>query len=196
MSFHTGGCGTCHTAENGGAFLAGGRELKTDFGSFFTPNITPDPDTGIGGWSDEDFVRALRRGVSPDGDDYYPTFPYTSYARMTREDAVDLKAYLDSLPAVRNEAPDHDLAFPFSIRMSMIGWKLLFFDDDPFEPDASKSEAWNRGAYLVNGPRALRRMPHAAQPSRRREHQQISWRQQERARGRSGSQHHARQEAA
>jgi mono/diheme cytochrome c family protein len=150
--FHTGGCGTCHTAENGGTFLAGGRELKTDFGSFFSPNITPDPETGIGGWSDEDFVRALRRGVSPDGDDYYPTFPYTSYARMTREDAVDLKAYLDSLPAVRNEVPDHDLAFPFSIRMSMIGWKLLFFDDDPFEPDPSKSEAWNRGAYLVNGP--------------------------------------------
>ncbi len=150
--FHTSGCGTCHTAENGGTFLAGGRELKTDFGSFFSPNITPDPETGIGGWSDEDFVRALRRGVSPDGDDYYPTFPYTSYARMTREDAVDLKAYLDSLPAVRNEVPDHDLAFPFSIRMSMIGWKLLFFDDDPFEPDPSKSEAWNRGAYLVNGP--------------------------------------------
>lgn len=150
--FHTGGCRTCHTAENGGALLAGGRELKTDFGSFFTPNITPDPDTGIGSWSNEDFVRALRRGVSPDGDNYYPSFPYTSYARMTRKDAVDLKAYLDSLPAVRNEVPDHDLAFPFSIRRSMVVWKHLFFDDAPFKTDLSKSEEWNRGAYLVSGP--------------------------------------------
>jgi mono/diheme cytochrome c family protein len=150
--FHTGGCKTCHTSENGGALLAGGRLLKTDFGSFFTPNITPDPETGIGGWSDEDFVRALRRGVSPDGDNYYPTFPYTSYARMTRKDAVDLKAYLDSLPAVRNVVPEHDLPFPWSIRTSMIGWNLMFFDNEPFEPDPQKSKAWNRGAYLVNGP--------------------------------------------
>lgn len=150
--FHTGGCGTCHTAEKGGAFLAGGRELKTDFGSFFTPNITPDPETGIAGWSDEDFVHALQRGVSPDGDNYYPTFPYTSYARMTREDAIDLKAYLGTLPAVRNKVREHDLAFPFSIRISMIAWNLLFFDNDPFVPNAEKSEAWNRGAYLVNGP--------------------------------------------
>lgn len=150
--FAAGGCATCHTAKKDGAFLAGGRELKTDFGSFFTPNITPDKKTGIGSWSDEDFVRAVREGVSPDGSNYYPTFPYTSYAKMTRQDVIDIKAYLDTVPAVRNEVPDHDLAFPFSIRMSMIGWKLLFFDDSPFEPDPSKSDTWNRGAYLVNGP--------------------------------------------
>lgn len=148
----TGGCVACHTAENGGAFLAGGRELKTDFGSFFSPNITPDPETGIGGWSDEDFIKALREGVSPKGAHYYPSFPYTSYARMTVQDIVDLKAYLDSIPAVRNPVPAHDLAFPFNIRMSMIGWKLLFFDDAPFAPDPSKSAEWNRGAYLVTGP--------------------------------------------
>ncbi len=148
----TGGCVACHTAEKGGAPLAGGRELKTDFGSFFTPNITPDPETGIGNWSDEDFLKALRDGVSPSGGHYYPSFPYTSYTRMTEADVLDLKAYLDSIPAVKNVVPDHDLPFPFNIRMSMIGWRLLFFDDSPFEPDPTKSAEWNRGAYLVTGP--------------------------------------------
>jgi mono/diheme cytochrome c family protein len=146
------GCVACHTVLNDGAFLAGGRELKTDFGSFFTPNITPDPETGIGNWSDEDFIRAMKKGVSPDGGRYYPTFPYTSYTRMTRQDMLDLKAYLDTVLPVRNAVPDHDLAFPFGIRASMIGWQLLFFDDTPFEADTTKSDAWNRGAYLVNGP--------------------------------------------
>ena len=146
------GCVACHTVLKDGAFLAGGRELKTDFGSFFTPNITPDPETGLGNWSDEDFIRAMKKGVSPDGGRYYPTFPYTSYTRMTRQDMLDLKAYLDTVPPVRNAVPDHDLAFPFGIRASMIGWQLLFFDDTPFEADTTKSDAWNRGAYLVNGP--------------------------------------------
>ena len=146
------GCVACHTVPKGGAFLAGGRELKTDFGSFFTPNITPDPETGIGSWTDEDFTRALREGKSPEGGHYYPTFPYTSYTRMTEQDILDLKAYLDTVPAVRNPVPDHDLPFPFGIRASMFGWKLLFFDDTPFAPDPSQSAAWNRGAYLVNGP--------------------------------------------
>lgn len=146
------GCVACHTVPKDGAFLAGGRELKTDFGSFYTPNITPDPETGIGNWSDEDFIRAMKKGVSPDGGRYYPTFPYTSYTRMTRQDMLDLKAYLDTVPPVRNAAPDHDLAFPFGIRASMMGWQLLFFDDTPFEADTTKSDAWNRGAYLVNGP--------------------------------------------
>jgi len=146
------GCVACHTVPKDGAFLAGGRELKTDFGSFFTPNITPDPETGIGNWSDEDFIRAMKKGVSPDGGRYYPTFPYTSYTRMTRQDMLDLKAYLDTVPPVRNAVPDHDLAFPFGIRASMMGWQLLFFDDTPFEADPTQSDAWNRGAYLVNGP--------------------------------------------
>lgn len=146
------GCVACHTVADGGAFLAGGRELKTDFGSFFTPNITPDRETGIGDWSEADFVRALREGKSPSGGHYYPTFPYTSYTRMTEQDMRDLKAYLDTVPAVRNPVPDHDLPFPFGIRMSMFGWKLLFFDDAPFTPDPNQSDAWNRGAYIVNGP--------------------------------------------
>jgi len=146
------GCVACHTVPKDGAFLAGGRELKTDCGSFFTPNITPDPETGIGNWSNEDFIRAMKKGVSPDGGRYYPTFPYTSYTRMTRQDMLDLKAYLDTVPPVRNAVPDHDLAFPFGIRASMMGWQLLFFDDTPFEADPTQSDAWNRGAYLVNGP--------------------------------------------
>lgn len=149
---HMAGCVACHTVAKDGEFLAGGRELKTDFGSFFTPNISPDPETGIGSWRDEDFVRAMREGKSPTGGHYYPTFPYTSYARMTEQDVLDLKAYLDTVPAVRNPVPDHDLPFPFGIRFSMFGWKLLFFDDAPFAPDPNQSAAWNRGAYIVNGP--------------------------------------------
>jgi mono/diheme cytochrome c family protein len=90
--------------------------------------------------------------VSPEGGHYYPTFPYTSYARMSDEDLLDLKAYLETVPAVRNEVRDHDLHFPFNIRMSVFVWKLLFFDGNRFEPNPAKSDAWNRGAYLVNGP--------------------------------------------
>lgn len=146
------GCVTCHTAPKGGAHLAGGRELKTPFGSFFTPNITPDPETGIGNWSDEDFVRALRKGKSPSGKPYYPAFPYTSYTRMTQQDIIDLKAHLDSVASVRNPVPDHDLGFPFSVRAVMYVWRGLFLDTEPFVPDPSQSEIWNRGAYIVNGP--------------------------------------------
>lgn len=145
------GCGTCHTGEDG-AFLAGGHRLETPFGTFVTPNITPDPETGIGGWSDEDFVNAVTRGVSPDGDPYYPAFPYTSYSRMERQDVLDLKAYLDSLEPVRNPVPDHELDFPFSIRPSLHVWQALFFDDSPFTPNPTRTESWNRGAYLVTGP--------------------------------------------
>ncbi len=146
------GCATCHTAPKGGTFLAGGRELKSPFGSFFPPNITPDPETGIGAWSDEDFVRALRDGKSPAGKPYYPAFPYTSYTRMTEQDMLDLKAYLDSLEPVRNQVPDHDLYFPFSVRAGMNIWRALFFAPDTVPQDPAQSEVWNRGAYIVNGP--------------------------------------------
>ncbi|MFT5180469.1 MAG: mono/diheme cytochrome c family protein [Alphaproteobacteria bacterium] len=146
------GCATCHTAPKGGKFLAGGRELKSPFGSFFPPNITPDSDSGIGGWSDEDFVQALRHGKSPDGKPYYPAFPYTSYTRMTDRDMLDLKAYLDTIEPVRNQIPDHKLGFPFSVRSGMHVWRALFFDTNVPLPDPNQSEAWNRGAYIVNGP--------------------------------------------
>ena len=153
------GCATCHTAPKGGQFLAGGRELKSPFGSFFPPNITPDPETGIGGWSGEDFVQALRHGKSPKGKPYYPAFPYTSYTCMTHQDMVDLKAYLDTVGPVRNRVPDHKLSFPFSVRAGLYVWRKLYFDlqayyseIEPYGPDPDQSDVWNRGAYIVNGP--------------------------------------------
>ena len=148
-----GGCVSCHTdSKNNGLPLAGGVALKSPFGTFHVPNITPDPETGIGGWSTEDFIRAMTQGKPPEGLPYYPSFPYTSYTRMTRQDLIDLKAYLDTVPPVRKETPPHDLGFPYNIRVAMIPWQWLFFDAGTFTPDPEKSEAWNRGAYLVTGP--------------------------------------------
>jgi mono/diheme cytochrome c family protein len=134
------GCIACHTAEDGEP-LAGGHALETPFGTFYTPNITPDPDTGIGGWSLDAFSRALREGVSPDGKHYYPSFPYTSYAGMRDEDIAAIKSWLDQQQPISNTVPDHELGFPFDQRWLMTGWKWLFFD----EPPASES----RGKYLV-----------------------------------------------
>ena len=148
-----GGCVTCHTDEkNRGAFLAGGRALGSPYGTFYTSNITPDPATGIGGWSTADFVRAMTEGVSPDGHPYFPAFPYTSYTKMRLDDLVDLKAYLDTVEPVANPVPDHDLRFPFGFRPLLRGWQLLFFEKGTFQPDPARSDTWNRGAYIVNGP--------------------------------------------
>jgi mono/diheme cytochrome c family protein len=148
-----GGCVTCHTDEkNRGALLAGGRALGSPFGTFYTSNITPDPQTGIGGWSTGAFVRAMTEGIAPGGHPYYPAFPYPSYTHMSERDLIDLKAYLDTVAPVANPVPDHDLAFPFGFRPLLDGWRLLFFEDGPFVPNPGQSEAWNRGAYIVNGP--------------------------------------------
>ena len=145
---HAGGCVSCHTAP-GGVTFAGGRALGTPFGTFYSPNITPDRDTGIGAWSDADFGRALRQGIGPDGRHYFPVFPYPSFTGITDDDARAIKAYLFSLPPAH--APDraHDVAFPFSWRFLQVGWRLLFFDEGPFKPDPRASAAYNRGAYLV-----------------------------------------------
>lgn len=148
-----GGCASCHTdSANDGAFLAGGRSLETPFGTFYTSNITPDPDTGIGGWSTGEFVQAMTEGVSPEGHDYYPAFPYTSYANMTVEDLANLKAYLDTVEPVANQVPPHALEFPYSLRPLLKVWKTMFLREDGIEPDPDRSESWNRGAYLVRGP--------------------------------------------
>ena len=148
-----GGCASCHTdAANDGAFLAGGRSLQTPFGTFYTSNLTPHPETGIGGWSTGDLVQAMTKGVSPEGHDYYPAFPYTSYANMTLQDLADLKAYLDTVEPVANPVPPHDLAFPFSFRPLLKPWKAMFFRANGVAPDPDRSESWNRGAYLVEGP--------------------------------------------
>jgi len=148
-----GGCVACHTdTKNDGGFLAGGRALPTPFGTFYSSNITPDPEAGIGGWTTGEFVRAMREGLSPDGRHYYPAFPYPSYAKMTEQDLVDLKAYLDTVEPAADAVRGHDLGFPFSIRQTLAVWKLLFLDDSAFAPDPEQSESWNRGAYLVRGP--------------------------------------------
>ncbi|WP_428623497.1 c-type cytochrome [Sedimenticola sp.] len=145
------GCASCHTRE-GGQPLAGGLKMETPFGTFYTPNITPDPKTGIGNWSDDDFIRALTEGVAPDGSHYYPAFPYTSYSRMSRQDLRDLKAYLNEVPAVQVAAPDHDLKFPFNLRVLLGPWKWVNFEPDRLQTVPQKSAAWNRGRYIVQGP--------------------------------------------
>jgi mono/diheme cytochrome c family protein len=143
-------CASCHTdKKNGGAPLGGGRALKTTFGTFFTPNISADPEHGIGGWSDEQFIKAFRKGVSPDGRDYYPAFPYTSFTGMTDRDLLDIKAYIFSQPAVPTVNRPHDLRFPYNIRWALMPWKILYFREGPFMGDPSRSMEWNRGAYLV-----------------------------------------------
>jgi mono/diheme cytochrome c family protein len=143
-----GGCYSCHSAP-GGTPLAGGRALATPFGTFYSPNITPDRDTGIGNWSDVDFVRALRKGVRPDGANYFPVFPYPSFTGISNEDAVAIKAYLFSRPAVHAPNKPHEVAFPFSWRFMQSGWKLLFFRKGPFRENPDWNAATNRGAYLV-----------------------------------------------
>ena len=152
--FTAGGCTSCHTVPKAEdkTRLGGGLGLKSPFGTFYVPNISSDPKDGIGGWSEAQFVTAMNKGTSPSGDHYFPAFPYTSYQRIAFNDLRDLFAYLKTLPKVAGRARDHDVPFPFNIRRTLGGWKLLFLDGEPFKPDPSKSAQWNRGAYLVNGP--------------------------------------------
>lgn len=149
--FAIGGCTNCHTAKNG-PLLAGGDAIKSPYGDFFAPNITPDPEHGIGGWSEEDFIRAMQEGRAPDGSAYYPAFPYTSYTRMGEADLRALKAFLDTLPPVARPSRAHALEFPFNQRWAMRLWQWTFFEPARFEPDPAQDEQWNRGAYLVQGP--------------------------------------------
>ncbi len=147
---HAGGCISCHTADHDGAIaLAGGHKLDSDFGTFYAPNITPDAETGIGSWSDDEFDQAVRRGIAPDGSAYFPAFPYTSYAGMTRADALAIKRYLFSIEPVRQENQQHELAWYLGVRLSARVWQALFFRPESFAPDPDRNEAWNRGAYLV-----------------------------------------------
>jgi mono/diheme cytochrome c family protein len=145
-----GGCVGCHTAQGKDAVpFAGGRELKTPFGTFYGPNITPHPQAGIGRWTEADFVRALREGLRPDGAHYYPAFPYPSYTKITDADLRDLWAYLRTLPPSARANQPHDLQFPFGLRFLVAGWKWLFFAPGAFAPDPKASAPVNRGAYLV-----------------------------------------------
>jgi mono/diheme cytochrome c family protein len=150
--FRAAGCASCHSAEGARGddllVLAGGRGFDTDFGVFRAPNISPDPEHGIGGWTLAAFGNAMLGGVSPDGGHYYPAFPYTSYARMTLADVADLKAYLDTLPPSRQPDEAHELAFPFDQRWALGLWKRLYLRDG-WVMDQELDEAAGRGRYLV-----------------------------------------------
>jgi mono/diheme cytochrome c family protein len=152
--FYAGDCASCHATPNQGdkTRLGGGLALSSPFGTFYPPNISPHPRDGIGGWTPAQFLRAMRGGVSPEGQHLYPAFPYTSYQRMTPADVRDLFAFLLTLPAVEGRVRDHDLPFPFNIRQGLGLWKLAFLDGRMFAPDPARSASWNRGAYLVEGP--------------------------------------------
>jgi len=141
-------CMACHTTQ-GGKPYAGGLGFKLPFGTLYSTNITPDKDTGIGDYSDQDFLNAVHRGVRRDGARLYPAMPFVSYTYMTDADALAIKAYLFSLPPVHAAAPDNTLAFPFNQRWAMNFWSAVFNPDTRFEPDTSQSPEWNRGAYLA-----------------------------------------------
>jgi mono/diheme cytochrome c family protein len=145
------GCITCHTVS-GGAPLSGGAALVSRFGAFYAPNITPDPDAGIGDWTFAQFDRAVRQGVSPDGDPYYPAFPYEFYSSLTDRDIADLWAAVRQTPAVPEPAADHQVGFPFNVRSGIRLWRTFFERPSEYLPDASRSDSWNRGRYLVWGP--------------------------------------------
>lgn len=147
--FRVSGCLTCHTkAAEGAVPLAGGRVLKTPFGEFYSPNITSHPEDGIGRWQLEDFRTALRDGVAPDGRDYYPVFPYTSYTRMRDTDIADLFAYLRSVEPAAVANTKHDIPWFVQWRFLNWLWKLVFFDGGVYAPDSNQSASWNRGAYV------------------------------------------------
>ncbi|MDH4093396.1 MAG: cytochrome c [Betaproteobacteria bacterium] len=146
-----GGCLGCHTEDRKGAMpYAGGRALKTPFGTFYGPNITAYPGSGIGRWTQDDFMRALRTGTRPDGAHYYPAFPYPSFTRIADADALDLWAYLTSLPPSPQRNRPHELRFPFGWRALAGVWKWLYFLPGAWTPDASRPATLNRGDYLVN----------------------------------------------
>lgn len=145
-----GNCSDCHTAANAAPY-AGGRPIPTPFGTIYASNLTPDPETGIGSWSEEAFRRAMHEGIDREGRQLYPAFPYDHFTHATDADIHALYAFLMSRPAVRNAVPANQLAFPFSFRPIVAGWKILFLRQDALKPDASKDTAWNRGRYLVEG---------------------------------------------
>jgi mono/diheme cytochrome c family protein len=150
--FYAAGCPACHAVpgQEDRTRLGGGLALKSPYGTFYAPNISPAPDDGIGRWSEADFVSALWKGTSPDGRHYFPAFPYTAYQRLALADVRDMFAFLKTLPTVKGRVRDHDVGFPFNIRLLLGGWKFLFLDGKPLQPDAAQTAQWNRGAYLVN----------------------------------------------
>jgi mono/diheme cytochrome c family protein len=150
--FNIGGCSSCHAVpgQPDRLKLGGGLAIPSPFGTFYAPNISPDPADGIGRWTEYQFVDAVTRGIAPAGYHYFPAFPYPSYARARISDVRDLFAYLKTLGPVSGKVRDHDVGFPFNIRRNVGIWKWLFMDGRPFVPDPARPAPWNRGAYLVN----------------------------------------------
>jgi mono/diheme cytochrome c family protein len=145
-------CASCHTVPGSNQPFAGGRAIETPFGNIVAPNITPDAETGIGSWSDEAFDAAVRKGLRRNGSRLYPAMPYTAYTKMSRDDVLAIRAYLNTVTPVRNAVVANTLPFPFNIRASMRVWNALYFKSGEYKPDAQKSAEWNRGALLVDGP--------------------------------------------
>lgn len=152
--FNIGGCASCHATvdQKDRLSLGGGLALATPFGTFKVPNVSSDTRFGVGDWSELQFANAMLKGVGRNGEHLYPAFPFASYQRMPLDDVRDLHAFIKTLPAVQRPSEPHQLSFPFNIRRSLGGWKLLFVDGKPFVPEPAKSAAFNRGAYLVEGP--------------------------------------------
>jgi mono/diheme cytochrome c family protein len=145
-----GGCAGCHTVDAAKPF-AGGKRIDTRFGGIYSANLTPDRDTGLGGWSDDEFYRALRFGVARDGSRYYPAFPYPNFTRLTRQDILAIRAYLATLMPVQNQPRPPELSWPLNYRVVMRGWNWWFFKPGILMPDQHKSAEWNRGRYLAEG---------------------------------------------
>jgi mono/diheme cytochrome c family protein len=146
-----GDCAACHTLPGSGHDLAGGRTIETPFGKLVAPNITPDPVTGIGAWTDDEFINAMTNGTGRHGERLYPAMPYTYYTKLTRDDALAIRAYLNTVPAVHNPINPDQLPFPLDMRVSLRVWDELYFKPGSFTPDNTKSAQWNRGAYLAEG---------------------------------------------
>jgi mono/diheme cytochrome c family protein len=144
-------CGSCHTLPGHRRF-AGGLPIETPFGNIVAPNITPDPETGVGAWSDDEFDAAVRRGIRRDGALLYPAMPFNAYTKMTREEVLAIRAYLNTVEPVHHAVVANTLPFPFNIRIAMRVWDALYFTEGVYKPDPAKSAEWNRGAYLVIGP--------------------------------------------
>ena len=147
-----GDCVSCHTVPQKNQPFAGGRPIETPFGSIVAPNITPDLETGIGAWTDDQFDNAVRHGIGRNGERLYPAMPFNAYTKMSRADVMAIRAYLNTVTAVYNPVVTNTLPFPFNIRMSMLLWDGLYFKDGEYVPDQHKSAEWNRGAFLVDGP--------------------------------------------
>ena len=152
LIFNVGGCISCHASPSAPDVPSGGKPLKTPIGILYPPNLTPDIGTGLGQWSDVDFVNAIQKGIRREGGHLIPAFPYTSYAKMKVEDVLDVKAYLASLPPVKSTAPPHQVMGLIIMRRALGLWKWIGLDETKWVADPAQSVVWNRGAYLVNAP--------------------------------------------